>query len=180
MKLPVFRAVGMTFAFVLGHFGEIARVLWLPTALLVAASAWFLHQLVPVALAMLDLGTPPEPAQVLTAIGPICAPIGVLLVLLLILMPMQYAGVLRYLIKGEKAGGVLYLRFGHDELNMLITYILVILIGIGVSLVFSVVEGILKIALPLPTGQLARGIVNLIQQIVYLIYTWPYFDGRIQ
>lgn len=170
MKLPVFKAVGMTFAFVFGKLGDVIRILWLPYLILTAASMWFIYKLVPFALTLLDMNfnEKPDPQQVFAAIQPLVAPCGVLLLASLIFMPMMYAGLLRFLVKGERPGGVFYLRFGKDEWNVLLTYIVILLISIGVGIVFGAIEAGVRIGVPGPAGMMVRQLVSLVERIVSL------------
>ncbi|MFZ1990131.1 MAG: hypothetical protein WAW96_10215 [Alphaproteobacteria bacterium] len=170
MKLPVFKAVGMTFAFVFGKLGDVIRILWLPYLILTAASMWFVYQLLPVVIALFDLNLneKPDPQQVLAIFQPLWAPCGVLFLASLIFMPMQYAGLLRFLVKGERPGGIFYLQFGRNELNILLTYIVVLLITVGLAIVFGAAEGIVRVTVPGPTGELARHLINLVRQILNL------------
>lgn len=127
MKLPVFRAIGMTFAFVFGHLVEVIKITWLPLALMMAGIYWAELRMLP----MLDIAPhfdPHDPQASLRAMLPLLQAEGIMFLAMLIFVPMLYAGLLRFVIRGEKPRLPFYLAFGGDELRILITFILVVLL----------------------------------------------------
>jgi hypothetical protein len=147
MKLPVFKAYGGTFAVVFGNFLEMIKVLWLPMAALLGLF-YFLGQRMFVTIgkvmemqSSMETGQTPDPEVILHTLAPLFSTAGLIFLAELILIPMMFAGILRFVIRNEKPG-LFYLRFGGDEFRILITFILVLLLFLVIY-----VAGLLVLAL---------------------------------
>jgi hypothetical protein len=147
MKLPVFKAIGTTFAFVLGHFFDIVRITWLPLLALTAATWWFLHGILAFVVGITELGPIPDGRAVLDILLKVGPASGVLFLASLVFYPMLYAGLLRLIMRGEKPAGAFYLEFGGDEFRILGTYLLLILINLGVNVAIGIPQGLLFLTL---------------------------------
>jgi len=160
----------MTFAFVFGKLGDVIRILWLPYLLVTAAAGWLIYNVVPFAVAMLGMnfGEQPDPQQIFAVMQPIFAPCAVFLLVALIFVPMQYAGLLRFLLKGERPGGIFYLRFGKDEWNVLLTYIVFLLISLGIGIFFGAIETAAKFGIPGEAGTFVLPLIELVTRLVSL------------
>jgi hypothetical protein len=169
MRLPVFKAFGSTFAFVVGNIGEMVRILWLPIALLAAVEWWFWLRCFNSIIGFSHLGPNPTPQEVIPLISAMAIPLVVMFVAAVVLMPMVYAGPLRFLIRGEKPSLPFYLRFGADEGRLLLTYIVIVLINIGIAIAFGIVQMIAVLLLGGPHGPsagLAVGLISLVRVVV--------------
>jgi hypothetical protein len=144
------------------------KILWLPYLILTAASAWFIYAMIPSLIAIIDLPSKPDPQQLIPIMQPLLAPCAVMFVAALIFYPMQYAGLLRFLVRGEQPGGVFYLRFGGDEWNILVTYVVILLINIGIGLVFAAIDAGLRLGLPPASAQVSRQAIDFVMRILNL------------
>lgn len=127
MKLPVFKAFGASFALVFGHYGEILKILWLPLVALMGLAVWLMQHMLVFSNRMLALsanGARPDPHAVLQQVVPMMSWAGLAFLAEIIFVPMMFAGILRFIIRGERAKGIFYLHYGADELRILITFIL--------------------------------------------------------
>lgn len=122
MTLPVFKAVGATWALMLEHPVSILKVIWLPLAVLMGASFW----LTPQSLEAAAAGA--EGAQTV-------------LVNQLLMMALTVAaaviittGLLKLVIRGETSSLPAYLSFGRDEANVLGTVLAMTAVFIGCGL----------------------------------------------
>jgi hypothetical protein len=146
MKLPVFKAFGASFAVVFGHFGEMLKILWLPLALLLGAGYWFAGQTFRYSRHIMEMqlpGGPVDPHQMMQEVFHELGWTGLILLADIILIPMMFAGILRFIIRGERAKGLFYLRFGGDELRILITFILQALLFCALYIGGIIVIGLL-------------------------------------
>lgn len=124
-KLPVFKAIGATFAYFIGEFWTVLRIVWLPLVLMGAGLAFAGPRYAQAMLAIAELGPEPDPAELLPLAGPMFAAMGVMLLIFAVGYPMIFAGVMRHVIRGEAPGLPFYLNFGADEIRVLATYVIV-------------------------------------------------------
>jgi hypothetical protein len=169
MKLPVIKAFATTFAFVFGHFLDVLKIVWLPLAAILGTTYWFELRTFPIMSQMSSVGGRPDPQEVLRSIGPLLQGEGLLFLALLIFMPMLYAGILRFVIRGQKPSLPFYLRFGGDELRVLLTFILLLLLIIGVCIGGGVVIGVAAGVLG-TVAKPAAGIVVAVLALAFVIF----------
>jgi hypothetical protein len=171
MKLPVFKAIGATFGLVLGRFATLAQIAWLPMLAMSGVTAWFLWNLLPVLSNIVTLSETSRPEEVAAAVGPLALPMLLTFAVSLIFMPMLFAGLLRYIVRGERPAGPFYLHFGGDELRVLGTYITIVLINLGIGLATGIVGGVLITVLggkDAPAGALTQSLIELAVRIVQI------------
>ena len=137
-KLPIMKAFETTFSVVFGNLLEIIRIVWLPLALMTVALWWILLNLFIAFYGLsvsMNEGEDPDPEQVLATMQPMFGWIALLLLVTLIFVPMLRAGLLRFVLRGERATGLFYFRYGRDELRILLTGIIWYLIYLGLVFV---------------------------------------------
>src|SRR5690242_1228844 len=166
MKLPVFKAVGMTFAFVLAHWLDILKIMWLPLVLVIAVSAFAAPSYMQSMMALAGDGTG-DPQAAMAAMSS-ALPMALLLFVVSIAgYLIIFAGILKLVIRGEKPSLPFYIGFGADEWRLLGTWVLLMLIFIGVEIVVGIVAGVATgLAISVPGGgayiALAVGLAALV------------------
>lgn len=176
MKLPVFKAFGTTFAMVFGHFIEFFKILWLPLAALMALAGWMVQRVFSLSTQILDLSTNaqhPDPHAMLQQVMPMLSFAGLIFLAEIIFIPMIMAGILRYVIRGEKANlGIAYLHYGGDELRILITFILQMLLFLVIYILGAIAIGLLVAGLGSVSAQapIIGGIVGGIVLAIFMIW----------
>lgn len=101
-RLPVFRAIAATFAFFLENWVDLLRIAWLP-------------QLVQMLLARVLASVPGGPL--------------LLLVIGLATNALVAAGILKLVLRGEKPSQPFYLAFGSEELRLIGTWCVIVLLA---------------------------------------------------
>lgn len=125
MKLTVFAAFGASISYIAAHFIVLVRIVWLPALLMMAATAY----LTPAMLeAQMGVAVLEDEAQrelaALALMGESFKTAGYIYLAAAIFYPMMIAGLLRYIMRGEKPGFLpFYLWYGADEFRVLISYI---------------------------------------------------------
>ena len=156
-RLPIMKAFETTFTVVFGNLLEIIKIVWLPLALMAAALTWIIVTSFDVLLRMPDQGSPLMARQSLLFLGEIC-------LAFLIFLPMVRAGLHRFVIRGERAKGFFYLRFGADELRIvltaLITYLAIVLAAVGSVIALSLLQAVLQSIYP-PAAPYSQVIVAI-------------------
>ncbi len=149
-KLPVFKAVGTTLAFVLEHWLDLLKIMWLPLVLVILLSAAVAPAYMQGVMAVGQSGGS-DPEQALAAMSA-TLPMALLLMLVSIAAYLIiFAGILKLVILGEKPSLPFYLGFGSDEWRLLGTWALQILIFIGAELVLTIavtVAGAVAVNIP--------------------------------
>jgi hypothetical protein len=143
MKLPVFKAVAMTFAFVASNILEIIKIVWLPIALMVGLFALIGSSVMQsmAGMATLDANASPEEAMsYMAAVLP--ASLGVMAIAVVFYL-LIFAGILRLVIHGEKPKLPFYIGSGGDELRVFGTWVLGFLIFFGAYIAIAFVGGLL-------------------------------------
>lgn len=153
MKLPVFKALGASFAYVLTHGLDLLKALWLPQLLFTAAILYALPKYMGPMLAVMELGPNPDPAAAVAAMGSAIPWLGLILVAAFIFQPMSYVGAMRHVLRGEELRSPFYVGFGGDELRVAGTFILLMVMFVLVYIV-----GVLAtLALTAALGAVAKG-----------------------
>lgn len=135
-KVPVFSTVSRTYGFLLGDFGTIFLIAWLPMLAMGAVNYLFGREAVEIAMAG---AMTPEAAQGSATnflISIVSALAGIMVTIAL----------LRVVIFGQRPGGVFYLWFGMAELRLLGVYVLLMIALIAAALAFALVAGIVAVA----------------------------------
>ena len=138
MKLPVFKAIGATFAYFTGAFGTVLRIMWLPLLLMGTGLAFVMPGYFEASIAVMALGPQPDPQTVLPLFAPLMKWMGLMMLVLAIGYPMLFAGVMRHVIRGEAPRAPFYLSYGADEIRVLITFVLTMIL-LGVVYVIGVI-----------------------------------------
>ncbi|MEQ1929640.1 MAG: hypothetical protein ABL957_03790 [Parvularculaceae bacterium] len=153
MKLPVFKAIGASFAYFMSHGLDLLKALWLPTLLFNAAIIYALPKYMGPMLAIMELGPTPNPQQAAALMGPALQWIGVILLAAFVFQPMSYVGAMRHVLRGQSLRAPFYLGFGADELRVAAAFILMMIMF---TLVY-VVGALSFVALTAALGALAIG-----------------------
>jgi hypothetical protein len=136
MKLPVFKAIGATFAFVVQNWLDIVKIVWVPLVLMFGAYWLVMPGYVSAGSAMQSY-TPDQPEFGAAASNFAVQALiftGVVMLFSLILA----AGLLKLVIRGERPSAPFWLGFGADELRLLGTTLAVMLVNIGIVLAIAV------------------------------------------
>jgi len=124
MKLPILKAFFASFAYVTMRVWDVLRANWLGVLLLhVAMIVVMPRYLEPMIQAQL-IDPNADPTAVFSAMGPALQWLALLYLAMAIIYPMLIAGNLRPLLRGEIPSLPFYLNFGMDELRVLMTFIL--------------------------------------------------------
>ncbi len=147
MKFPVIRAFLATIAYLTSHVLVIARILWLPTLLMMAGFVYLMPSMIEAQLEIAAMGESADPAEAFSAIGPMLRSMGLLYLGMAILYPMMLAGVLRHVVRGESPSLPFYLQFAGDELRILGAMALLVIMFfmvylVGVLGVFALAAGL--------------------------------------
>lgn len=131
-KVPVFSTVSKAYGFVLGDFGTVFLIAWLPLLAVTAFNIQFGREALEMAIAG---GLSPEAAQgsPMNLLASILGAVASIMVLI---------ALLRVVIFGQRPGGVFYLWFGMTELKLLGAYVLLIVAFIAAVIAISIVLGI--------------------------------------
>lgn len=136
--LPVLKAIGAVFAFMLHHWRDVVRIAWAPVAVLVVGG--FLIGLGLAGVQSGQITTPEEAIAAVSAGMPLL--VGAMLLNVYVFLVI-YAGLLKLLIRGERPKLPFYLGFGADEQRLLGSFLLVVFILFGIYLGAAVVAGII-------------------------------------
>lgn len=180
MKLPVFKAFGATYSFVLNNLFACVQIVWLPLAIMYAAAYWFLKQVLPLIPQLIsqietakDTGTPESvPYAMLRLFAPIIQYEALLFLLVLVLFAVLSAGLLRFVVRGERPRLPFYLGFGGDELRLIFTWILIVLLFIGFELAAAIAIAILAAVTAMAAKPLAATVAALAVVACLLIGLW--------
>jgi hypothetical protein len=168
MKLPVFKAVATTFAFTATNFLDLIKIVWAPIALMIVLFALIMPGMGQSMLAMSTVDPGASSEEAMTAFAAMAPMFLLLFVISIAFYLVVFAGVLKLVVHGEKPKLPFYIGFGGDELRLLGTWLLLMLIFIGayigVLFVFLIL-GFLVAAVPavgiiiLPVGGIAALVV---------------------
>jgi hypothetical protein len=142
MKLPVLKAVGTTFAFVLQHWLDLLKIVWLPLVLLAAISFLVLPGYMQSLMSIGPTGPGVDPSQALAAMSAMLPAAFALLIAGMAAYMIIFAGILKLVIRGEKPSLPFYLGFGADELRLFGTWLLFLLIMIGLEIILAIAAGL--------------------------------------
>lgn len=172
MKLPVFRAIGATFAFIAHHFVDVLKIVWLPLVMNFAAFVLIMPGYT-TAMSRFQSITPGSSQQdIMDALTNALPHFALLIVITSLINLVLFAGLLRLLIRGEKPALPFYLAFGADELRLLGT----LLAGVGIDVVIaiafillSMLAGVLSSLGPGPGGFIQfLAIIGLVIATIYV------------
>jgi hypothetical protein len=161
MKLPVFRAIGATFAFIARNLLDILKIAWLPAVLICLAYVLIM----PPYMAQVGAMPAPKPGDVF---GPLMATLPYTLALVaastLINLPL-FSGLMKLILRGERPR-FLPLSFGADEVKLLASWGL-IFAGF-VALVAAFAGALLLTRLLASLGPGPGSIIGLIAAVVLI------------
>ena len=124
MRFPVFKAFAAGLAYIFTQFLTLLRILWLPALLMMAINFALLPTVMEAQLAMLEIDPEADPAAVFETMGPMFKTMGIMYLAAAIFYPMMMAGVLRHVTRGEAPRLPFYLRFGGDEIRIILATII--------------------------------------------------------
>lgn len=144
MKLPVFKAVGATYSLVFGNLITCIQIVWLPLAIFYGAIYWFALKILPLIPGLIHeiatikaQGGPTDPEQipmsVLLLFGPLVHAYAIGMLLMLLVFAIITAGLLRFVMRGQRPRLPFYLGFGADELRLIGTWFLLVLLVVAVE-----------------------------------------------
>lgn len=124
MSLPVFRAVGATYAFFFGNFLRILRVTWLPTLIIAGFAAWntqlALNLLRYPFVASVHVEASKAALDAVNAAAPLIKWSLAFRLIEIVLLAIVSVGLVRPIVRGDWPRGIFYLGFGLDELRVLL------------------------------------------------------------
>ncbi len=168
MKLPVVKAFSATFAFVFSHYADVLKVVLVPVAVLAGLGYWVNAKMVPLQMHAMQIDAHQDPIGRLQAMAPVFKWLALVFVAALILYPMIYSGLLRLVVRGQKPGFI-YLRFASDELRMLLTFVLVVLLFVAIAIGGAVVVALAGLTLS-AVSKAAAGIAALVACLALVIF----------
>ena len=140
-KLPIFKAIGATLAFILQHGLAILKIAWLPAVLMCAVYLLIMPAYMNQIAAMpVDAMAPQQAVSRMLATLPM---MGLLMAASVLVNVVLISGLMKLLIRGEQPGLPVYLAFGADEVRLLGGWAVVFLgycaigLAFGASLVLS-------------------------------------------
>jgi len=174
MRLPVFKAVGASFSYIITHFLTIMKIAWLPMLAMFAVQLLVMPDLFDAQLQMLDVDPNADPATVFENMGPMMAASGKIYLAMAIFYPMIIAGLLRHLIRGEAPSLPFYLSYGASELRivgstmlLILLFFLVYIVGAIAMAVIIAVLGLLGGALG-GAGSAVAGVGSMIVMVAWI------------
>lgn len=166
MKLPVIRAFSAGLALFFSKAAEFFKALWLPALIMLAAMVFIMPRYLEISTNIASLDPQGDPKQILAAMAPMAKYMGLLYLAMAIFYPMMAAGVLKYVIRGNRLSLPFYLRFGRDELNILISVILLF-----VMLAIAYVAGAIAVlALAATAAVIAPKIAAFLSPLAFLSF----------
>ncbi|MEZ5920287.1 MAG: hypothetical protein R3C60_02940 [Parvularculaceae bacterium] len=170
-KLPIFKAVAATFAYLARHGVELFMALWLPALLFTAANGWSSGQMFDAQIALHNLGDHPNPTEAMTAMGPVFKTMALMLALISILYPMMIVASLRHVVRGDRLKAPFYLGFGGDELRIIGAYLLIVLMALAAYFVLALGIGVLA-AISSLAGP-AGGVIGVVLGVAgFAVFFW--------
>ncbi|MCA8888038.1 MAG: hypothetical protein KDA46_04345 [Parvularculaceae bacterium] len=172
MKLPVFKALGATFGYLISRAVHLVQALWLPGLLMIAAMAWIMPDYIDATLAVERMGDTPDPAEAMNALGAMMAPMGLLLLASAIFYPMMIAASLRNVVRGDELKMPFYLNYGGDEIRIALAYILLIVLVSLAAGVGALALGVLAAALAAAFSGAGAAIAGVIGLVAFAALIW--------
>ncbi len=127
MKFPVFTAFFAALAYLAAHALTLLKIMWLPALALVAALAAIMPSALDAQLNAAAGGA--DPAAALASAGAIFKSMGLLYLVMAIVYPMMIAGVLKHVVRGDAPKLPFYLGYAGDELRVLGSFALVMVMA---------------------------------------------------
>lgn len=153
MKLPVLKAFFAGFALFFGKPGELLKALWLPALLLLAILSVIMPHYLAATLQFSSAELKPDPENVIAAMAPLFKYLSFLYLTMAIFYPMMSAGNLKYIIRGDALRLPFYLRYGIDEIRILITAVLLMVMA-----TLAYLTGRLALLVPAAIGALGGAV----------------------
>ena len=161
MKLPVFKAVATTFAFLATNALDLIKIVWAPSVIFLVLTAVVMPGYMQAIVGTSTTSTfdPDDPAaggaEAMAALGAMAPVLFLVFVVSIAWYLVIFAGVLKLVVHGEKPKLPFYIGFGGDEFRLLGTWVLQFLIFIGAYIGILLVTGaagFLAMASPLLGG----------------------------
>jgi hypothetical protein len=154
MKLRVFKAFTMTFTVLVRSGLDVLRIIWLSTALQIAAyfalMPGFLY-----AWTMIAADPPADTGAMLARMAPFILPALAFLLVLCATTIIIYSGLTRLIVRGEKPRLPFLLSWGADEWRLLAGWAIILAAFVALIVVFNIVSAIVA-----ALGLLGRGPIN--------------------
>ena len=163
MKLPIFRAIGTTFAFLFKHAIEILKIVWLPAAL---SCALYLL-IMPIYVSEVAGATRADVIGPQQVINQTLATLPILSVLILasaLINTLLVTGLMKLMIRGDAPHLPVYFAPGADELRLLWSWGLIFLGVVGLALGFAAAIGLSQLLAAMGPGP--GGIIGLVAACV--------------
>lgn len=170
-RLPVFRAVAATFAFLVERWLSVLRIAAIPTALATGLAYLLTPQILRTLIEMPPPGDTSDPAASAAATQTIVFSGLALIAANAVLNAVVFVGLLKLILRGEDPKAPIYLGFGREELALLGTWGLFFLILLGLGIGGGAVSGALGSLLRTlgPAGVLVSLALSL---ALYAVMIW--------
>jgi hypothetical protein len=147
-RLPVFRAFAATFAIIAERWLDILRIALLPAVVATALTYVLVPQVLNAVLQMPPPGDTPDPGAVGAAAQTMLLSILALAAASAVLNAIVFAGLLKLVLRGDRPKTPVYLGFGREELMLLGTWGLLVLILMAVFFIGGLISGLLNGLMP--------------------------------
>ena len=151
MQLKVFKAAGMTLAFLFQHILDVLRIVWLPAALQVAGFFLLLPGYLR-AFAEIGIDPPADLGEIWSRIAPTIAPALLFLAIVLATSSAMVSGLTRLIVRGERPRLPFYLGWSADEWRILGGWVALFLINAGLQAVLAVASLLVRGLMSLGPG----------------------------
>lgn len=168
MKLPILKAFSASFAYLTMHFGAVIKANWLAVLLLQIMLVLIMPRYMEPMMALQAVDAEANPADVFSMMGPAFFWVGILYLGMAVFYPMLIAANLRPIIRGETSALPFYLQFGMDELRVLLTFVLLIVLMIIVYTIGILAFMLVGMALSALSATLG-GIVIALGAVVFFV-----------
>lgn len=172
MKLPVFKAVGATFAYLFRHAGLLFASLWLPALLFMAAMIYAMPLYMDAVIKM-----SPSDGAVTTLSPEFLRATGIMYGASFAFYPMLYVASLRHLVRGDRLKFPFYLNFGGDEIRVIAAYFLLMVV-IFVTMIVGVL-GVAAIAFSVSIIWKSAGEIIALVPMIALLVAMPWIMMRL-
>lgn len=170
MKLPVFKSVATTFAYFFTHLLHIIKAGWLPLLILFGIMAFVMPNYMDAIMAMSEISED-DPEAIMGLMGGLFKWMGILMLSWVVFYTIFAAGILKHLNRGETNSLPFYLKFGGDEIRIVITLILAFLAILGIyiagSIVFTILMGVVSVV-PSTFSTIVMAILGIIAFVGFI------------
>ena len=178
MKFPILKAFEASVGYFVAHGGTMLKILWLPSLIMIAINVVMMPGMMDAQFAMLEAEESGDPNAVFEAMGPAMRASGILYLAMAIFYPMMIAGVLRHIIHGVSPSLPFNLRYGIDELNIVLATILLFVMMMAVIIIgsigFAIVAALVGMALSAISDSLGVIVILLGGVVLFGAFFWFY------